>query len=59
MIPHEKAPIFIIIEVTNGKEDISFVHLQNGAKKSDYGNILDSYNQLNLTYNYCDTFTYR
>ena len=55
LIP-EKTSSLLIIEVTNGREDISFVHLPNGVKKSNYGNLLDSYN---LIYNYCDIFSYR
>ena len=51
----DKTPPFLVVSVDNGFNSISFVHLQIGAKKEDYGNLLNNYYDVK---NYCDTFIF-
>ena len=38
LVPNNPPP-FIVINIGNGIDSIKFVHLQNGAKKEDYGDL--------------------
>ena len=49
-----ETPAFIVIEGTNGKEEFKIAHLQRGAKKEAYTDLLDSYQ----VKNYCDSFSF-
>ena len=40
------APIFVVVQVTNGDKDYTFAQLQ-GVQKQGYGNLLDDYNGVN------------
>ena len=51
----DKTPPFLVVQVSSGHNSIKFVHLQIGAKKEDYGNLLNNYYDVK---NYCDTFIF-
>ena len=51
----DKTPPFLVVQVSSGFNSIRFVHLQIGAKKEDYGNLLNNYYDVK---NYCDTFIF-
>ena len=38
------APLFLVVQITNGDKDYTFAQLQQGVKKQGYGNLLDDYN---------------
>ena len=38
------APLFVVVQITNGDKDYRFAQLQEGVKKKGYGNLLDDYN---------------
>ena len=38
------APIFAVVQITNGDKDYTFAQLQEGVQKQGYGNLLDDYN---------------
>jgi hypothetical protein len=38
------APIFAVVQITNGDNDYTFAQLQEGVQKRDYGDLLDDYN---------------
>ena len=40
------APIFTVVQITNGDKDYTFAQLQEGVQKQGYGNLLDDYNDV-------------
>ena len=40
------APLFVVVQITNGDKDYTFAQLQQGVKKQGYGNLLDDYNDV-------------
>ena len=41
-----QAPPFVIIKVTNGKQELSYTELQPGIDKAAYGDLLDSFGEV-------------
>ena len=52
----KQTPLFIIVKISNGKEDFSFAHLQKGIKKEAYGDLFESFDDVK---NFCDTFKFK
>ena len=52
---HMQTPPFVIIEITNGLESKTFVHLQKGVREEVYGNVLDEYE----VKEYCDSINFK
>ena len=52
----KQTPLFVIVKISNGKEDFSFVHLQKGIKREAYGDLLVSFD---VVKNFCDTFKFK
>jgi hypothetical protein len=40
------APLFVVVQITNGDKDYTFAQLQQDVKKQGYGNLLDDYNDV-------------
>ena len=41
-----QAPPFVIVKITNGKQELSYAELQPGIDKAAYGDLLDSFGQV-------------
>ena len=41
-----QAPPFVIVKITNGKQELSYAELQPGIDKTAYGDLLDSFGQV-------------
>jgi len=52
----EQTPPFVMIEISNGLETKTIIHLQEGVRKETYGNVLDRYEEVK---NYCDSFYFK
>ena len=52
----KQTPLFVVVKISNGKEDFSFAHLQKGIKKEAYGDLLESFDDVK---NFCDTFKFK
>ena len=52
----EQTPPFVMIEISNGLETKTIIHLQEGVRKETYGNVLDRYEEVK---NYCDSFFFK
>ena len=52
----KQTPLFIIVKISNGKEDFSFAHLQKGIKKEAYGDLFESFDDVK---NFCDTLKFK
>ena len=44
-LPSE-APLFVHVQISNGKQDVTYAQLQQGVQKSGYGDLLDDYTEV-------------
>ena len=51
----KQTPPFIMLDITNGLETKTIIHLQEGLRKESYGNVLDRFE----VKNYCDSFFFK